>query len=335
MKLPDIVGRFRAFVEIAATDGPVVIGIDELDKMGSDFQARQFLNEIKAVFGIDKCFYLISVSEDAVASFERRGLPFRDVFDSSLDDTLHVQYLDLAAAENLLSRRVIGLTFAAVALSFCVSGGLARDLIRTTRTLVELRESLERADISSLSRALAVAEFLSKRDATLVAMGGLRYGPQVSEALPWLGSLDERHLSLDSLVAVGLPALERAAAWIDVSRPGGDLSDAAPDRIGLWRLVYEFLTYFYFCVTLIDTFAKVTPTRLEEAEVPESGLGALNQLARARQELSVDPGLAWRRLSAFREDWGLVGADIPKTFAVEPTPLQRLGLASLTEPADP
>ena len=38
------------------------------------------------LFGIDHCFYLVSVSQDAMSSFERRGIPFRDTFDSALDD---------------------------------------------------------------------------------------------------------------------------------------------------------------------------------------------------------------------------------------------------------
>ena len=63
MTYPELVGTFRAFVEErAAPYGPVVIGIDELDKMESDQTARKFLNDIKAIFGLHNCFYLVSVS---------------------------------------------------------------------------------------------------------------------------------------------------------------------------------------------------------------------------------------------------------------------------------
>ena len=46
--------------------------------------AQQFLNEIKVLFGIEHCFYLLSVSESAMSSFERPGLPFRYTLTSLL-----------------------------------------------------------------------------------------------------------------------------------------------------------------------------------------------------------------------------------------------------------
>ena len=65
---------------LTAERGPVIIGIDELDKM-SEEDARQFPNDIKTVFGQRDCYYLVSVSEDAMSAFERRGMRFRDVFE--------------------------------------------------------------------------------------------------------------------------------------------------------------------------------------------------------------------------------------------------------------
>jgi hypothetical protein len=87
------VENFRGYVRGLTERHYLVIGIDELDKMESDQTARQFLNDIKGVFGVRNCFYLVSMSEDAMSSFERRGLPFRDVFDSSFDAIQRVAYL--------------------------------------------------------------------------------------------------------------------------------------------------------------------------------------------------------------------------------------------------
>ena len=36
------------------------------------------------------CYYLISVSDDALAAYEMRGLPVRDAFDSAFDEVIHV-----------------------------------------------------------------------------------------------------------------------------------------------------------------------------------------------------------------------------------------------------
>ena len=137
MTFPDVVTLFRDFLRQISVSREVRIGIDELDKMG-DEGARRFLNEIKVVFRIPNCFFFISVSEDAMSAFERRGLPFREVFDSSFDDVVKVDHLDFASSEELLNRRIVGLPAPFAALAHCLSGGLPRDLIRNTRELIEL-----------------------------------------------------------------------------------------------------------------------------------------------------------------------------------------------------
>jgi len=77
----------------------VVIGIDELDKIQSAEEAVQFVDDIKSIFGIPGCFFLISISDDALADFERRGLPFRNAFDSAFDEVIALNYLGAALLE--------------------------------------------------------------------------------------------------------------------------------------------------------------------------------------------------------------------------------------------
>jgi Cdc6-like AAA superfamily ATPase len=138
LSLPEIVTIFRNFLEKISKDSVVIIGIDELDKLNSDEEAQRFLNEIKAIFGIKNVFYLVSVSENAMSSFERRGLPFRDAFDSSFDKILYVDYLNLEGAKQLIQRRVIGFPIPFLCLCYCMSGGLARDMIRICRDILDL-----------------------------------------------------------------------------------------------------------------------------------------------------------------------------------------------------
>lgn len=85
--------------------GCVVIGIDELDKISGAEQAQRFVNELKAILGVPHCYYLISVSDDALAAYEMRGLPVRDAFDSAFDEVIHVRYLDLEGSLRLLKKR--------------------------------------------------------------------------------------------------------------------------------------------------------------------------------------------------------------------------------------
>jgi hypothetical protein len=138
LSYPEIVDEFRSFARDVAAgmhshDGKVFIGVDELDKIGSAEQAERFLNEIKGIFGIPHLYFMVSVSDDALTAFERRGLPLRDAFDSSFDEIIHVGPLSYLESRRLLYRRVIGLSEPYVALCHCLAGGLARDVIRAAR----------------------------------------------------------------------------------------------------------------------------------------------------------------------------------------------------------
>jgi hypothetical protein len=68
-------------------------------------------------------------------SFERRGLPVRDAFDSAFDEIIQLEPLDLADACTLLRSRVIGVSDLFSGLAHCMAGGLARDIIRTARSM--------------------------------------------------------------------------------------------------------------------------------------------------------------------------------------------------------
>src|SRR5207249_3720324 len=98
LSLPELIACYRRFIAQIAKTCEVVIAIDELDKIDSPEEVRSFLNETKALFGVDHCFYLIAISETAVAQFERRGFQIRDEMDSSFDKILYVDYLSLASA---------------------------------------------------------------------------------------------------------------------------------------------------------------------------------------------------------------------------------------------
>ena len=109
MTLPEVIDQLRALLRELGRRHTVVIGVDELDKMSSSEEAERFLNGVKGMFGIPGCFFLLSVSEDALSAFERRGLPMRDAFDSSLDAVLYVEHLRLVDTQRLLRRRAVGM----------------------------------------------------------------------------------------------------------------------------------------------------------------------------------------------------------------------------------
>ena len=91
LTLPEIVSGFRDFLRMLGQEYWVIIGIDELDKIHPEDAAERFLNEIKVIFGVERIYYLLSVSENALSSFERRGFPLRNTFDSCFDEIIHVK----------------------------------------------------------------------------------------------------------------------------------------------------------------------------------------------------------------------------------------------------
>ena len=305
--LPEIVGGLRSFIKSVAEDFRVVVGIDELDKIESDEKAQQFVNQMKSIFGIRNCFYLVSVSESAMSNFERRGIPFRDAFDSSFDSILHVDYLTLDAAKRVITRRVIGMSVPFQCLCYCASGGLARDLIRTCRAIVDLGRDREDGapvkDFDPLCRMLAKSDIKSKIRAVSTSAQKVELG---AETEAFLGDL----VRLESAVDAGddlLPACERLRVKLE-RRLISDKDEAKEEasllveRAKLASLGEELATYVYYWDTLLHFFADtLAKGNLRERE----GSGVINTFARARQMLGVRPAITRTILLHYRDSCGL------------------------------
>ena len=139
----DVVRELRDIVKSVAADRwQVVIAIDELDKMHDTAEAMKFLNHLKVLFPINDCSFIVSVSGDAWARFVRRGLPFRDAFDSSFDEVVLVEMLNPSESRDFLKRRNISITDAQALLCHCLSGGLPRDLLEAARHLASVADRL-------------------------------------------------------------------------------------------------------------------------------------------------------------------------------------------------
>ncbi|WP_253838579.1 hypothetical protein [Actinokineospora globicatena] len=137
---PDLVDEFRSFLRTTAAavgkdGGKVLIGVDELDRIDDGDRAARFLNELKAVFDVPHCLFLVSVSDDALADFELAGMGMRTAFDSAFDAVVRVDYLTHDEARTLLNRRVVNLPEQFAALAYVLSGGLARELVRVVEVI--------------------------------------------------------------------------------------------------------------------------------------------------------------------------------------------------------
>jgi AAA ATPase domain len=137
------VAEFRRFVRrvVEQTAQRVVICIDELDKIADAQQAINLVNAIKDLFHVEGVHFVVSISTDAMHSFATRGIPVRDVFDSSLDTVIPVSRLSYDESRQLLNGRVLYFPDAAASFCHAWSGGHARDLIRAARAMVETRRA--------------------------------------------------------------------------------------------------------------------------------------------------------------------------------------------------
>lgn len=322
--LPDIIHDLHELLGYAGRlDGgtaKVVIAIDELDKLESPESAAQFVNDIKAVFGVPGVYFLVSVSEDAMAGFERRGLPFRNDFDSAFDEIVHVDFSGIEEARLLLGSRVVGMPMPFVTLCHVVGGGLPRDMLRVARDLYALSpDTLARSpsppDVQgshggagehthslendthppavSLNRAVTAIvrdELLRRLPAIRASLHDPREPAPPALAFAVEGILDELHRN-------GAPDRDALA---DVVKAGcGSPLPAAPNPADL-----EMAALLYFSWAVLIAFGDrgfVQRCRDSYDNHDSADSRSFERLAGAHQGFAVHPLVAWHRVSGFLE----------------------------------
>lgn len=289
---PEVVEAFREFAGRAArvlvTEGVIeriLIAVDELDKIVEEGKANEFVNDIKGVFGIEGCLFLVAVSEDAMSAFERRGNPVRDEFDSAFTEMVRLDPFTLAESRRWMSRRLLGLQVPFSSLCHCLSGGLPRDLRRGTIDLIDVVSDTRRFDLESVTASLVGRELDRKAHAFATAVRRMDDSAEATAHLADLLLVGQADSPAD---LAGLAA--RLAPDEDSAMPGTRWQSAC---------------FVLFCATLLEVFTNdVTRTDLDRATAP---LGA------ARAQLAVDPRVAWRLVGEVRERCGL--SPVPGTSA--------------------
>jgi hypothetical protein len=303
---PELVSEFCSFLrtvalEVRKAGGRVFIGIDELDKISDGEQAQRFVNELKVVLGVPNCYYLIALSDDAMAAYEMRGLPVRDAFDSAFDEIVHVDYLRLEDSRRLLSKRVIGMSEPFICLCQCISGGLPRDLIRVARHVVGAGQGPEpdSDQLDAICRQLVVDELSGKLYAVGVKLAGHRLRWTDSGLLHDIQQL----VSVKSDHAELVTGLQRLVSGLADPR-------SQVDRANNSLAIPELITYLHYLLTLLQVFTRDLSREQVEAGLSGSPApaGAFDQLCFAKQTLGADPRWAWLTTEAFRDKWSLMPA---------------------------
>lgn len=292
---PELVEEFRGFLTVLArelrADGRrLILAVDELDRIGG--KAAEFLDELKAVFRVPGCFFLLSVADDVAIGFTGRHTPATDSLESAFDDLVRLDFLDWTQSRDLLQRRVVGMPGPFTWLCHVLSGGVARELLRTARRLLWTHDELGVSDLPTLARLVtdaALAERVGAVRATL-----LLRPPGDAAAC----DRDRLRLELDEAERdLGRPD---AGAWEEVR-----VRLAAPrPREGvdaeLWTLRETLATHAYFQLTVVE-LATEWCAGGRWADPPEPGLASL------ARSCTGEPALARRRLDEIRHRHGLAG----------------------------
>lgn len=149
--IASLVFDFRNLVELVAhlVKAPVVIGIDELDKMQDPQAARALLRDIKGIFEVTGVHFLVSVSEEAAAALQLGTLQTggRNEFNSSFYTVIELPPLGPDECEQLLQSRGYDITLSQTHGLCLISAGNQRELVRiadaTVGGLTESGSTLE------------------------------------------------------------------------------------------------------------------------------------------------------------------------------------------------
>lgn len=301
--MPELVGHARRFMkdvsaELRTLNRAIFIGIDEIDRIGSLEHAERFIGEIKAIFGIEGCFFVVAVAEDVGSVFAQRATAGRSVAENAFDEIVTVRPLDLAGARNLLLRRVPGFTDAFVCLVHALSGGLPRELIRVSRRLVEIHlERFARASrLDELALALVREAVIEALDAARNEMSRLVLRPAWAAVFDVIKRASVALSQDDSPRAVYLTIEQISQLY------AGGCDSGTPENEKAARRILDRLSAFaYFGITVIDAFSD-RYFDLDRARPRPAGSlnGSYEELAAVRAELSVSAGSSRIMLDRFR-----------------------------------
>lgn len=314
--LPGLVAGFQELLTMVGTErragrNKVVIGVDELDKIATAGEAEQFLNDLKVIFGVPGCYFLVTVSEDALAAFGRRSLSVRDTFDSAFDTVVEIPPLRGREALDLLSRRGVPLPVPYVWLCHVMTAGLARDLVRSVRGLAavaaEWREEPSpdgsRQELEHLARQMIAEDVAAVMEAQL--RGAAADAEGTVALLEWLAACADMPIT-SADIETGIAAM-----------PTGELSFAARTFAAQTR------TYLAITAILVRLFVehpkKTAEWLRDQAERPRDQ-HPLDRLAEIRGLIANHPQLAWHAVLRLRREVAWPVPQPPLDLAAAPPP---------------
>lgn len=166
--LSSLVYGFREFCSdvVRALDGaPMVIAIDELDKIEDTDSVLKLLRGIKGIFDIQGVHYFVSISDEAARRLNLGGIRERNEFNSSFYQVFQLPRINYDGVCALLDKREIKLEAREVAAITVLSGGVPREAIRLADILIN-SGTLSTTQPSSPELSILAAEVDAFREET-------------------------------------------------------------------------------------------------------------------------------------------------------------------------
>ncbi|MFX1481232.1 MAG: P-loop NTPase fold protein [Promethearchaeota archaeon] len=141
--LPGLTSEYNNYISdvVDSFGGKVIICIDELDKITDPDEVKKLLRGIKGAIFQKNCYYLISISEDAVRSFKTRISTERDMIESTFDEIINLDRINLVISRGI-TRKWLGLkkdeelhhnVKRSIDVICVLAGGIPRELLRNLR----------------------------------------------------------------------------------------------------------------------------------------------------------------------------------------------------------
>jgi hypothetical protein len=223
--IASLVFDFRNLVELVARfmKAPVVIGIDELDKMQDPLAARALLRDIKGIFEVTGVHFLVSVSDEAAAALQLGTLQTggRNEFNSSFYTVIELPPLSSDECEQLLQSRNYKITLSQVHALCLISAGNQRELVRIAdATVGDFTKSNSKPASHVVVSALKEESYALLREIISNPNGGSsKKLPIEAKAGAWRALPRESFQSVGSFVSLGNEAIKEywEPSWSDDS----------------------------------------------------------------------------------------------------------------------
>ena len=186
-----------------------------------------------------------------------------------------------------------------VCFCYCMSAGLARDLIRTCRNLLELVQLIpEKNNLSMLCGSLIRTDLKHKLRAVSIEAKDIILEPEVTQLFEDIHKIEKTVESPKSLLGCCFDLL----CIKQVEAQHQESNEVLANRRKLSSLRDELGTYIYYTVTMLEFFGEDTR---ETSFKHDEDSGVFKQLATARQFLSTNSSIGRSMITDVRRSHDL------------------------------